>query len=321
MADFEELEDDVPVALWGLPVHISAELAPAWKINWLRRFGGWAAWLIMVGGFIVGWLYVWPYFDALNVHAAEAKAVQLNGLMYETNFGIAMLVWLFAWIIMSASLAGFLVLVLPMPLKGALFIGLMGDTGGEPFNKRALQGAVMEVGETATAGELLNAWAARYIGSSLKYALPLGVIGALIIAREVATFSVYSVEGYYRSPLLPWATETLTEWTDAERVQLGCNQTDKGGSVVYKIFFKNGKSVRIEDGVLIADTEWLDALEFIDKQLVTANASFERWQWLKRDPLHPKCVRGFYGMLGAEQGDRLMRLLRVGKFDGDTKIG
>ncbi len=322
MTDFEnDLEDEVPVTLWGLPADIANELAPAWHINWARWFGGWAAWLIMIGGFVVGWLEIWPYLDGLNTQTAQAQAIDMNALMYETNFGFAMLVWLFAWIITSASVAGFLILTLPMPLKGALFIGLMGDSGAEPFNKQALQGAKREVGETGSASDLLNAWAVRYIGSALKYALPLGALGAFILTREIASFSVYSVEGYYRAPLFPWAEETLTEWSTAERVELGCNQTSDGGSVVYKIFFKNGKSARIEDGVLIGDTKWLDALETIDKELVKGDASFERWQWLKRDPLHPKCLRGFYGMLGKEQGDRLLRLLRVGDFDGDVEIG
>lgn len=313
-------DDDVPIPLWGLPAHIADELAPAWNIRWLRWLAGWMAWLIMVGGFIAGWIWLWPLFEGLNTQAAEAHAIKTGALMYETNFGISMLIWIFAWIIFSAGFAGFLVMLLPMPLKGALFIGLMGDQGGRPFNTNALNEALKETGGMGRASDFLNAWASRYIGSTLKYALPIALFGAIVVTREIATFSLYSVDGYYRSPFLPWATETLSEWSDASRVELGCNQTDSGGSIVYKIHFNNGKSVRIDDGVLVAGTTWLDNMETIDTQLIEAGASFERWKWLKRDPLHPQCVRGFTGMLGKDQGDRLLRLLRVGAFAGDAAI-
>ena len=318
MAKGEDQDKNGAEGLHELPDHILQELAPTWKIRSVRWLSKLSILPILVIGFCLGGYWLFPLFEKLNQMVAMAQASHIDGLMYYTNFGIGFLVWVFAWIFLSQKLLGFVVLVLPMPLKGAMFYGFLGNESDPNSIDRSELNFPDASKSLTNASTFVNAWAWNFIRSTQNLGVPLAIIATLILACEIQSYSVFSEQGYFSSPLLPLSSNKMLEWRDVDKVQLGCNHTDDGGSVVYKVFFKNGKTVRIEDAIPVASSTWIENMERIDKRIVDSGSSFERWKWLSRDPLHPKCVQSFYRQLGRDRGDRLMKLLRAGDFPSDA---
>jgi len=56
---------------------------------------------------------------------------------------------------------------------------------------------------------------------------------------------------------------------------------------------------------------WLDNAILIDAAIEDAGVTFKRWSWLNRDPLHPACLGAQLRVLGEEDYDKLLKLLRV----------
>lgn len=301
----KELNGD---ALWGLPYHISEELINAHEITLVRWVGHWLFMIIMCSGFAVGGFWIWPYLENLNNERAFTKATELNGLMFDVNFGFGLLIALFVWIFLTSAIAMFVVRIIPMPLKGTLFFGQLSDKDESGHQQIAELMGRSDKPDSAT--ELINRWTELNFPKVLKIFLPISVLTALITYHETQMYSVYSEAGYFRSGFFSKETRS---WHGVSSVELGCNQTDDGSSLVYKVNFPD-KSLRIEDGISINETYWLYNLEKIDKAIESTGAKFERWQWLNRNPLHPKCLRGFYGELGPDGKSRLDKLLRINEF-------
>jgi hypothetical protein len=96
-------------------------------------------------------------------------------------------------------------------------------------------------------------------------------------------------------------------------VELGCNHVtgrDTGDFVIYQVRFRDGSSVDL--GAARPTTgDWLQRLETIDARLRSAGATFKRWEWLGRDPVHPACLAEERAELGEDGYRRLSALLRV----------
>ena len=295
--------------LWGLPKRISDELVDTHRLSFVRFLGFWMFMFYMVGGFAVGGWYLWPWLENQNNINAQQKAAEVGGLMYDVNFGIGLLIGLFVWIFTSSLLSILTIRLLPMPIKGALSLSMLADTKVPTNNDVIAAQIIAENPRIETAGEFLNTWANSSIFKHLKFLLPAILLTAVVTYREIQTFSVYGVEGVTRSAF--FAGEKFRPWSEVKTVELGCNQTDDGGSFIYEVQFEDGKSLRIAEKTPVNKTHWLDNLEKIDAEISSGAAEFKRWKWLKRDPLHPKCLRGYYGELNDEDIKRFKKLLHV----------
>ena len=302
---------------WGLRENVEREFTDQKISYWFVWGASWLTWIYMVCGFAIGGYYIWPFLeDKLDQKAIE-HGLEITGLLYDTNFGIGLLLFIIVWIITAALLTGLTVFLAPAKLKHTLFWGALDDDGGKPYNKKALKIILENAKSFSSAKELIHSWCKQYIRYALIYIIPLTIIGLPLLYLDMNSYSIYTKEGIYRSYFLPWENDGLKPWNTADYVELGCNQTDDGPSIVYDITFNDGSSKRIEDGVAFTDYSWLESLEIIDQQLSEAGTEFQRWKWNDRDPLHPQCIRGYYGYLGAKKGDRLIQLLRVGEFKGE----
>ena len=317
----KQREDPVEVALTALESLSEADqalLEQVHSFSWAPFLGSAVMFLIMVSGFTLGAVWLWPFLEKIMVEAAVSSAREIDGIMYESDFGFGMLIWVFAWIFLSSSLGGIFVRRLPMPFAAAAHLGVSeGNDVLVSVAKKFSRATMMSTLHKGGLKALIQAWIVASVRSSARIGIILALIGGLIIAREVNTFSVYSLEGYFRSPFFPWGEGGLTPWRDTDRVELGCNQTSDGPDLVYEVIFDDGSSIRLENGTPVDGQSKLSSLEVIDARLVEAGATFERWRWLDRDPLHPDCMRGYLSALAPEAGVRFKRLLRVGQFDGD----
>lgn len=302
---------------WDLPAQVDEELDRAREIKWLRLLADWSAWLIMVVGFVVGLFWIWPFGEDLNRQAALAAARSVEAYLFDFNFGFGLFIWLIAWGVLSSTISGLICRVLPAPFKTAFFLGLYEDRNLRPFNKTALRRVLEKKSDFDSASDLTNRWAEAFSFATAKYGVPLVVLGALLFWSDVNRYHAFSEDGYYSASWLPWGDEKLVPWSEADRVELGCNQTRDGSSLVYKVFFSDGATVRVDGAVSANDGTWLDGIEAIDRALQKHDVRYSRWRWLKRNPLHPRCVRGYLGQLDDDEQDRFSRLLRIGGFSDD----
>lgn len=307
-----KLRDDLNgETLWGLPKDISEELIRAYDLTLFRWLGFWLFMIIMCLGFLVGGFWVWPFLENLANQNAFENATNIGGLMYDVNFGWGLLIGLFVWIFLTNALVTLFVRVMPMPIKAAFFMGLsIGNDDAGYKHDENIKTVMNRADKPSNAKELINRLSEMNYTKSLKILLPIAFFIIFICLRETQAYTIYSAEGYYKSGFFSKESRT---WDEARSVELGCNQTDDGGSLVYKVYFLD-KSLRLEDKNPVRGTYWLDNLEVIDSRLEAAGAEFKRWRWLKRNPLHPKCLRGFYGELGLEGKGRIDKLLRIDEF-------
>jgi len=157
--------------------------------------------------------------------------------------------------------------------------------------------------------ETLIRWDRRFA----KWALPgifLVLIGSLCSWFEIQSRTIVFHDRVEIRSHFPLYGERSLYWRDAERVVLGCNQTDEGGSLVFRVVFKDGHSYRMFGDTYFIDP-MMDVLETIDTELSTANPTYARWSWLGRDPIHPQCLRSYAGRLGENDFARLVAFLRL----------
>ena len=299
--------------LWGLPEKISDELVDSYSSGPMRWIGFSLFMVVMVGGFGIGAL-IWAHCERKIQQNAIETSQAINGFAYEVNFGIGLLVGLFVWIFMTGLIVSLIIRVTPMPTKGALFL-----SGYENLSKKAPKKLLEEVqtsgiNKPRTAAELLN----QYLDKSLrKSAIGLAPFVILVIGvtyAELSWYSVMSHTGLHKTSFISEKMSVKT-WADAERVQLGCNQTDDGGNLIYEVIWPDGYDKRLPTDTHFNGTDWLTNLERVDAEIMKGGAEFVRWEWLNRNPLHPRCLRGFYSEGGADRKARIDRLLRIGELD------
>lgn len=298
---------------WNVSETIKYDLRLGHKKVWIRTLAGWSAWIIMVSGFIVGWLWLWPISERISLGNAVESARLADGLLVHTNFGTGMIFILFTWIILSCILAILCLRLVPRKLKSGYFLGLYEDANLRPFNQKALEKILNSGRYYENSENFLKAWRAAYVSLTWKYAAPLLLIGIPLYISDLNANSFYSEKGIHISSVIPFKGDRFLRWENVEHVKLGCNQTSDGSSLIYETVFTNGKSIRIGNSQPLSDRSWLESMEIIDQQIEMAGAKFERWKWLSRDPMHPACLRGYYVQVGPDNSRRIQRLLRVGE--------
>lgn len=315
-------DQELPEALRGLeglPQHIIDEITLSANLTFFRILGNWLFMIVMTGGFAFGAFWLWQPLEGLAQRNAEAFAQTVQGFSAETNFGIGLLIGMFVWIVFSSAIVAIIIRIIPMPAKAAMyFAGRKEIEQTSPkFMRQWSNENSLEIPHSAS--DAINQRLDPYIRKTLFITMPFVFLAALICVRETQSHQVFSASGLYQSGILSNSFEHRL-WTSAKSVALGCNQTDEGGSLIYDVEFQDGKSVRLPDASSLNGRSWLENIGTIDETLRSTDAEFTRWTWMKRDPLHPTCLRSFYTELGAENKPRLDRLLRIGEFEGAAEF-
>ncbi|MEP3654576.1 MAG: hypothetical protein ABJO36_06745 [Litorimonas sp.] len=299
--------------LWDLPKSISEELVDAHSLPFVNWLGFLLFMFVMIGGFAVG-AVIWGIAENLTEQNAIQAAASVDGFSIDVNFGIGLLIGLFVWIGLSGWIVALITKLVPMPVKGALFLSQIEPEKVTPemFQKKT---SFMESKDRIkNASEFIDTYFSGTLIKSAKYLAPLSVIVIAVSYAELHSYSVMSETGHHKSGLFS-NKMTVKKWVDAELVELGCNQTDDGGNLIYEVTWPDGKSKRLPIDTSINGKDWLTNLESVDTKISSAGATFERWSWNNRNPLHPKCLRGFYAELGPEGKSRIDSLLRIDELD------
>ena len=299
--------------LWGLPKRASDELVDSYRLSPIRWIGHWLFMIVMCGGFAVGF-WIWNLCEKILRQNALRYAQEIDGFAIDTNFGLGLLIGLFVWIFLSGVIVSLIILLVPMPIKGALFLAAQSDLS-ENTPKMPFVGSLLEnKGERVTASELINDYSRRIIRKLGLILSPFIVLVTAVTYAELSWFNVIGANGLHTS--VPWSTQVnMRTWQDVETVKLGCNQTDDGASLIYEVVWPDGKDKRLPTDTHVNENDWLTNLELVDAEISKGGANFERWVWLNRDALHPKCLRSFYLQGGEGSKDRIDGLLRIGELE------
>lgn len=268
--------------------------------------------VLIIAGFAVG-VVLWGPVEALAVRNAIAHANAVGGLMYDVNFGFAGLLAIFAWI-MAAGLIANLSIVGPRR-RLSYFVSTLGASYRSIARFSVKMGLRKVTHLSGDPDAYIEAWVKRGNGSLAIATLIVSTLAGYALAREVNTHTVYTADAYTRSPFFPWAPSAPRPWRTAELVDLGCNHvTGRNASdyLVYRVEFPGGERVSLESATPLPDVDWLTVAEPIDALIREGGATFQRWKWLSRDPLHPACLAVMQQNFGADY-PRIERLLRIGE--------
>ena len=240
------------------------------------------------------------------------KAVQMDGLLYVYEFVTPLIPGLLGAFLISVALGMFATLS-PASWQPTVFISFIAQLQQCRFSRWLLRRMMARLAHETDPVRYVRrfvfmpAWCLAGAGALLlAMSVPLAVL-------QVRAFEVFTPEGYYVSPLLPWNTPRLHPWASAVYVETGCSHSSGKGTtdrMIYKVTFGDGTVVRLADATPVEDS-WLDGMEAIHWNLRISGVQFVPWTWLWNDPFHPRCMRALRGRYSAEEFERLRRLLRV----------
>ncbi|MEL6380262.1 MAG: hypothetical protein AAFQ29_10895, partial [Pseudomonadota bacterium] len=284
---YSDLRDRLLAA--KIPLYVVEHAISLGPAKWLYDCTTWLFVFIMSGGFIFGAFFVWRPLKNLVVKNALNLANEINGILYAQNFGIALLVALFAWIFVT----GFLVTLVQNSSKrmqASIFIHTLLDPKNAPYLR--IGENVERLQDESDPTEYMKRMVLGWGKLMLWPAAILTSISLIILERELNTFTIYTPTGYLAKPLFPWEDDKSDHWTNAQTVELGCNHTTGRGAsddIIYEINFASGESYRISTANPVSGN-WLDQIEIIDEALKDADVIFQRWDWLNRESYHPDCL-------------------------------
>lgn len=295
----------------GVPAHVADYLTSldsgGWRASFLLAFVA-----LMGAGFAVGGLLLWPALDRLTYQNAFSDAIMSHALSYDFNFGSSLVIALFGWIFLSGAIVGALFYLNERTRAASLMVSLLSAKRG-PISRWSVYRMVDGVSADLDAPTYVKRMARNSNKVALGFAVVVGIISAYAVVRDVNTHSVFTEAGYVRSPYFPWGSHALRPWSSAVKVELGCNHVtgrNRADDVIYRVTFRDGSSVQLAQAVPLAGP-WLDNLDRIDAHLRAANVAFERWRWMRRDPLHPECLSAYTSTMSPAASAQLLRLLRV----------
>jgi hypothetical protein len=280
---------------------------PAWF-----RFGFTTLFLVvMVSGFAVGALYLWPALNGMTVNNAIEHARAANALMYDTNFGLSLVLAFFGWIFIAGLLTG---LVIPDSARIRAWSFTLSAMAAQPIERWAMKEGLKRASGESDPEAYVRRWSQNGSRTTLVLGATVLLVSALAAQRDVNTHSIFTADSYIRSPFFPWGSPAPRHWRDAANVDVGCNHVEGRNahdSIVYRIEFDDGASVSIDGGTPLEGGDWLESTEIIDAELTRAGVPFRRWSWMDRDPLHPACLAVMRANFGSDY-PRIERLLRIG---------
>lgn len=300
----------------GVPGHVAAFVSKQrpWRIPWVSQFG---SMVVMVGGFAFGGLWLWPTLKKQLDQNALAAARSSGALLYHHNFGIGLLIALFAWIGASSLIVGAIPMLSHRLMAGEFYASVTGAAAsGNNLSGRAARWGVKKMLRKLENEPDPLRYIRRAVFAWMKPASGIVAIGlalaAFVTFRELNAYALYFADHYEEQhTFLP--APTVRAWSDAVRVEVGCNHItgkNAGDDPVYSVHFSDGGSTRI-DGTFPVSKTWLDQVEVIDAALVRRGVRFEPWSWLGRDPYHPRCLMAYANWLGDEKYSRFQRLIRA----------
>ena len=268
---------------------------------------------VMAAGLIAGMRYLWPYLNGMTAQFAQARAQEIEGLLYDYNFGLSLILGILGWIFAAGAPFLFAQLISPRLLANSFVFGTVAG-----LKLRATRWIVRKIltharNESDPAryvrrAELRWAWVFTLAG-----ALPFA-IGGMILVREQRAHEIYTSTTYVHSPLLPWKSTAPRPWSTAVAVETGCNHIEREGKIsddiIYEVRFPDGATTRLGDATPLQGS-WLDAVEKIDSLLVASGVEFAHWSWLDRDPTHPLCITALRERFPGAEFGRVQRLLRL----------
>jgi hypothetical protein len=239
-------------------------------------------------------------------------AVQMNGLLYEYEFFSPLIPGLLGAFLISVALGMFATLS-PASWQPTVFVSGITKPKQNWFMRWLLRRMMARlVNETDPARYVrrfvfMPAW---FLAGAGALFLAISVPVAML---EIRAFEVFTPEGYYVSPLLPWKAPRFGPWAAAVSVETGCSHSSGKGTtdrMIYEVTFDDGTVVRLADATPVEDS-WLDGMEVIHWNLRISGVQFVQWTWLWNDSFHPRCIRALRDRYSAEEFERLRRLLRV----------
>lgn len=264
--------------------------------------------VLMSGGFAIGASVLWPALESHTEANALAHALEAGAVLHSTNFGMSMLIALFAWMFIAYAAASVLLSLTP-ELRAAGFVMSAHVKGF--VSRRVFRASVKGLDPDMPPSDYVRRVAAYGQRIMLVIGLALVALSSYAVYRDVRTNSVYTPSSYIRVPFFPWGSREARPWADARRVELGCNHVDgDSDSLIYKVHFTDGEWVNLAYADPLPGDDWLTAAEQIDAELAAGGAEFRRWSWMDRDPLHPLCLRVMQQSFGPNFW-RIERLLRI----------
>jgi hypothetical protein len=303
-------ETELALARAGVPPRIVAHVLkepPRHWLGYLVSVSLYLSWLL--AGFAFGGFYLWPALKDVTRYTARADAEAAGALLYSYNFGVSLIIALFGWGLIAATISG-LITALSKRLTTAVFVvAALNATSG--LNAWIFRHGLKRVHAESDPSRYLRK-AVQTPNYVTGVGVALAVISAIAVQRDVQTHSIFTATAYVRSPFLPWGSTEPRMWSSAVSVETGCNHIENKGKVeddlIYEIRFADGASVRIGEATPLHGS-WLEAAEVIDRELKSANAVFKRWSWLGRDPEHPLCLAAMESRYSGQEYERVRRLI------------
>jgi len=271
----------------------------------LNAVGG----IVTLAGFAVGWFWLLPSLEGQLNRNAVSAAHSAGALLYRYDFGWGLLLGAFAWAHLTTWIAQTVRLLSPR-LTAAAFCALVTQSAGKDriagFQlQKVLRDLSNEKEGPRYARRALMAWV-RHEGVILAI---LTLASIAMTARDIHAYTLIFADRYeQRSIFAP--ERTVRYWTDATRVEVGCNHSGNEDAPVYEVHFTGGGSVRL-DGASPTSATWLSHMEKIDVGLVSASVRFEPWRALDKDPYDPRCLSAYSARLGEAQALAFQRLIRA----------
>lgn len=301
---------------FGLPPEFADEivkdnLGP--PLSWL---GAWIFMFVMIGGFAILWLILWPALENYDNQKALKSAIDLDGLAYYTNFGLGLIIVLFAWIVATATSIALTIRLSPKRIKATLYLASRNDFIGKTPRLFGLHKVWKNASGFKTAEDYLNAIAMRMFLWTGRVVLVLMAVAFYLLWCETTWHEVYTGDAYVEFSF--WTnTKSIYPWSEVTSVELGCNQIEDSSHLLYEIHWIDGSKTRFPnyDNDFPPNKNWIVSLETVDSKISKSNAEFKRWNWLKRDPLHPNCLSFFENRLNGDEFTRFKAILRMDTLD------
>lgn len=241
---------------------------------------------------------------------AEAQCMASDCIGYSVNPGLAGLIILLSGLLLALPCVRLAHYLAPSRLRTAVILLSVFEgprNGGHKIGQTSPNASFSDINAALRRYDATRArWAAGWLAALL--------MGFALIPRDLQPTSlIYADRVDFRGFVK--VGHTTLDWTDVTTVQLGCNQTDSGSSIIYEVENAAGDRIRLSGRYRYPEGR-LAALEHVDAQVSAAGADFVRWSWLQRDPVHPECLQFWRGYFG-EDFDRLAALLRL----SDEELG
>jgi hypothetical protein len=292
----------------GVPEEVVSYATEDGLHMWLHTAAGLLILPVMLAGFVVGGFCLWPALENITAQNARHHAAEVGALLYHYNFGLSLVLALFAWIFASGAIAG-LAPALSRRARKTLFVFSILD------GKRAMVRLIADrLRDETDPARYVSKIVLGWVPMAAVAAVVLAAISGLAVARDIQSHLLFTSTGYIRSPFFPWGSARPHEWSSAVSVETGCNHVvSRSGisdDIIYQVKFADGSSVRIGDAIPL-EGSWLTAAEAIDQELRASGATFSTWKWLGRDPRRRLCLAALQQRFPGQDFERVQRLLRI----------